>query len=289
MFIVWLRHECRREVAIGREAASFIPAGCGPSRASRWDKTDADTDDNYLETFMYPVNSQSEVATFHLDHDDIYETLAKTVVDDCLQSGEASSYRTLASDIFVRPGLMSEEPCVVVPLPGISSTRIPSTTALPRACVIREWTSDWEKGRAYLELRGGQVLVSTEQFNRAGAPIFVLFLFDDGPVLDIIPATEGVMTDIWAHEMSAQNYHPRPHDSGSDSPKDTKNEAFQLPIVARRAIVVSACDAESEDGSVRAVEPEHEATDFDAAKQAKSACRDNWQDAWTDVIPFPRF
>jgi hypothetical protein len=49
-----------------------------------------------------------------------------------------------------------------------------------------------------------------------GASMLVLFLFDDGPVVDIIPATEGLMMDVWAHEMSAQNYVERMHDSEFD-------------------------------------------------------------------------
>ncbi|MGU7778576.1 hypothetical protein [Burkholderia sp. PU8-34] len=241
---------------------------------------------------MNSANAQSEVATFHLSRDDIYETLVKAIVDDCVQSGEPSSYKTWAWEIFVRPDLMNEEPCVVVPLPGISSTRIPSTTALPRACVIREWTYDWEKGRAYLELRGEQVLVWADQLDEVSSRILVLYLFDDGPVLDIIPATEDVMTDIWVYSMSAQNHHPRPYESESESSKGARNDAFQLPIVVRRAIVVSARDAESGGAPVRPVQIERaglEATDFGAAKQTESAWQGDWQDAWSDVIPFEGF
>ena len=239
---------------------------------------------------MESANAESEVSTLHLGYDDIDAVLAKAITDDCLQAGERSSYRTRANKIFLHQDLIRDEPCIVVPLQGISSKQIPSATAVPSVCVIREWTDDYEKGRAYLELRGGQVLVWTEQVIEVGASMLVLFLFDDGPFVDIIPATEGLMMDVWAHEMSAQNYVERMHDSEFDSSKGARSDACRLPIVVRRAIVVSERNAErgiTPIPPVRAEADLHDSADFGEAKGC--VWQDDRQDDWSDVIPFRNF
>lgn len=164
--------------------------------------------------------------------------MANEILDDCTQSGEPSSNRTRARDIFNRPEFVSDTACVVIPLPGIVSARVPSTANLPSACVLRERADG--RGSAYLQLRGHKVLVASGNFSTPPltSQYLVLYLFDDGPALDIIPATEEVTEDISVHEMSAQSRH-----SFVDAPfTNAARDTFELPLVARRVMTFLASD-----------------------------------------------
>jgi hypothetical protein len=179
------------------------------------------------------MNSATETATttLNLYQADLNRKLADLILDDCRRAGEPSSYRTNTQEIFIRSELMTSESCVVIPLPGIRSAEIPATTEPPVAIILRERKDG--KGDTYLEMRGGNVLL---QSNELGGDdrYLVLYLFDDSVSLDLIPATEELREEIWVHEMSAQSRH-----FFDDEPEEEAvANSFDIPVVARRAITV---------------------------------------------------
>jgi hypothetical protein len=153
---------------------------------------------------MHLSNTESNVVTVVLCHEDLHLDLVEKILEDCRHAGEFSSYLTSSQLIFNRADLASEEPCMVVALPGITSDRIPSTTKLPEPVTLRK---DGE-GATYLMLRDGQVLLNTYRLpiSPSTSRYLLLYLFDETSALDIIPFTEGLEHDIWIHQMHAQSW-----------------------------------------------------------------------------------
>ncbi|WP_233886324.1 hypothetical protein [Paraburkholderia flagellata] len=175
--------------------------------------------------------TESAVTTLNLSDDDINCELADLILEDCQHASEPSTYRTNTREIFVIPELMTDEPCLVVSLPGILSAQVPARAELPAAIILRERPDG--KGDVYLQLRGGNVLVRSQEFGGAGRHL-VLYLFDDNVSLDCIPATKELEEEIWVHEMSAQSSHPH-----NDEPTEESTKCpFHIPVIARRAITV---------------------------------------------------
>ncbi|QGZ56856.1 hypothetical protein [Paraburkholderia acidiphila] len=175
--------------------------------------------------------TESAVTTLDLNHDDINRELADLILEDSQHASEPSTYSTNSREIFAVPELMTDEPCLVVSLPGIVSAQVPPAAELPAAIILREREDG--KGDVYLQLRGGNILARSQEFGGAGRYL-VLYLFDDNVALDCIPVTEELKEEIWVHEMSAQSRHP--HD---DKPTEESTRCpFDIPVIARRAITV---------------------------------------------------
>ncbi|WP_322008045.1 hypothetical protein [Paraburkholderia tropica] len=180
---------------------------------------------------MNPV-IESAVVTVNLCSDDLNRELADVILLDCRSANEPSSYRTNANEIFVQPELMTGEPCLVVPLPGMLSTEAPPSDESPSAIILRERRDG--KGDTYLKLRGGNVRLLLNELD-GGARYLVLYLFDDCVSLDLIAITEELMEDIWVHDMSAQSRH-----LFDDEPlKEATRGTFDVPLYARRAITIT--------------------------------------------------
>ncbi|MGF6770646.1 hypothetical protein P3T18_003125 [Paraburkholderia sp. GAS199] len=188
--------------------------------------------------------SNQNIVTIPLGINDVNQAFAFQIMEDCRQACEPSSYRTIADAIFVRPDLITDEPCIVIALPGVESAAVSPSTEEPQAGVWRGGNPTG-KGTAYLQLRRGLVMLQTYTLRASenGSRYLVLYLFEDGVALDIIPATEALQTDMWIHEMNAQSRHPVDDDTSDDG---TEN-AFALPIVIKRAIEVVERPATSKD------------------------------------------
>lgn len=224
---------------------------------------------------MNSLNTKAKVVTALLDRDDLNWNLAQQILDDCKRSGVPSSYRTTVSEIFnrsgVAAGLLDDDGCLFVPLLGIASTSVPTTSKSPNAVILRDRNGE---GRTYLQLRGGKILVATQELwkSQVTSRYSVLYLFDDCLALDMIRATKALEEEIWVHEMSAQSRHPSVDEP---SPDDDRN-AFQLPVIARRMITVV---------------PPEDTAEGDASEtpplEAKAATPDQTGGAqWRDEIPF---
>lgn len=175
--------------------------------------------------------TESAITTLNLSHDDLNRELADLIFEDCLREGEPSSYKTNTQEIFVRPELMTDEPCLVVPLPGVASAQLPPTTEPPAAVILRERRDG--RGDVYLQLREGKILLLSEVMGGADRYL-VLYVFDDYVSLDLIAVTEELKEEMWVHAMSAQSRHF--HD---DEPAGESTEGpFDIPIVTRRAITI---------------------------------------------------
>ncbi|MEM5300058.1 hypothetical protein VSR82_38185 [Burkholderia sp. JPY481] len=178
------------------------------------------------------------MTTLNLSLEDLNRALVDQMFKDCQRAGAPSSYLTDTQEIFVRSELMTNESCVVVPLPGILSTEVPPTTELPDPIILREREDG--KGDTYLQLRGKNILLRSETLRRGGRYL-VLYLLDDNVSLDIIPVTDDLIEQISVHQMCAQSRHFH-HD---EPPEETPKDPFDVPIVARRAIVVTPRPAQS--------------------------------------------
>jgi hypothetical protein len=188
--------------------------------------------------------NEHNIVTIPLSTDALNWDLALKIMEDCRQACEPSSYRTTRDTIFARPDLASKETCMVIALPGISSADVPPSTEQPDALVLRGRPDG--RGTAYLELRSGQVLLETYTLGLAepGSQYYVLYLFEDGSFLDVIPATETLQEDMWIHEMNAQSRHPV-----DDGPDDSETaHAFELPVVIKRALNVTKSESNSDNG-----------------------------------------
>ncbi|MEX3969723.1 hypothetical protein [Paraburkholderia caribensis] len=205
---------------------------------------------NYLnmapQKLMNSSKTKANVTTTHLKHDALNWGLAQQILDDCQRAGVPSSYRTSVSEIFTRPDvgpeLLKEDGCLVVPLPSVPSALVPATSKSPSVVIIRDESG---KGRAYLQLRSGKVLVATQELgiSQLEARYPVLYLFGDSFSLDMIRATKALEEEIWVHEMSAQSRHPR-----VGKPSSVSDEhAFRLPIIARRMITVTPIEGGPEE------------------------------------------
>ncbi|MFL9908933.1 hypothetical protein [Paraburkholderia sp. RL17-337-BIB-A] len=139
--------------------------------------------------------NEPKILTIQLSTDALNWELALQIMEDCRQACEPSSYRTTANAIFVRPDLVRDDACVVIALPGISSADVPPSTEQPQALVLRGRPDG--RGTACLELRSGQVLLETYTLGLAepGSQYRVLYLFEDGCFLDVIPATEALQEE----------------------------------------------------------------------------------------------
>lgn len=186
--------------------------------------------------------NEHNIVTIPLSTNALNCELALAIMDDCRQACEPSSYATKANSIFVRADLMTDEACVVVALPGISSAAVPPSSEQPNAIVLRGRHNDI--GTAYLRLRREQVLLETYTLRVAepGSRHLVLYLFEDGCSLDVIPATTALQEEMWIHEMSAQSRHPV---SGASSNTETAN-AFELPVIIKRALCVTEEESASD-------------------------------------------
>jgi hypothetical protein len=185
---------------------------------------------------MNPLITNTSVTTLLLSQHELNWDLVSAISEDSQRAGVPSSYRTEAQEILRRPNLMTGTSCLVVPLPGIASAEVPPTRELPSAIILRE--RDDGKGDAYLQLRGEKVCVQIHELGASPAisRFLVLYLFSDRYMLDIIPATDELKEEIWAREMSAQSRHF--HDE--ESPEASAQDAFDFPIIVRRARTVSA-------------------------------------------------
>ncbi|WP_176053314.1 hypothetical protein [Paraburkholderia caribensis] len=186
--------------------------------------------------------------------DDLNQELARQIMDDCRQAREPSSYETTAGAILNRTDFKSDEQCVVIALPGIDSTAVPPSTEEPDAVILRERVDG--KGTAYLRLRREQVLLETYSLGIVdeGSRYLVLYIFEDAVALDMITATEHLQMSMWAHEMSAQSRHFFDDETSSGKTVD----AFQLPVVIRRAINVIERAATDEDDLAAAIKRDDE-------------------------------
>lgn len=233
---------------------------------------------NHLNMTMgkKPINSsnaKANVVTVLLDKDALNYDLTQQILDDCQRSGVPSSYRTTVSEIFnrsdVAPDLLSEDGCLVVPLPSLASSSVPATAKSPSAVVIRNQSGE---GKAFLQLRGEKIAVAAHELckSQLTSRYLVLYLFEDCVALDMIRATKVLEEEIWVHEMSAQSPSPFAYEPLPDSEKN----AFQPPIVAMRIITVTDGDDASESDASHAPPT---VTDSGTPEQTAE---------WLDDIPF---
>lgn len=183
---------------------------------------------------MESSNTESNTVTALLCADDLNPHLVNAIMRDCQEAGEFSSYRTASYEMFIRPDLVNDDPCMVIALPGITSAQVPPSTNIPDVVTFRRNG----EGSSYLRLREGLVLLNTYRLPASPASLRyrLLYLFDDGPALDIIPATEyGLQHDIWMHEMHAQSWIPDDISPFPARPADM----FQLPAIIERNIDVN--------------------------------------------------
>ncbi|AMV48205.1 hypothetical protein [Paraburkholderia caribensis] len=226
---------------------------------------------------MNSSNAKANVVTVLLDKDALNYNLAHQILDDCQRSGVPSSYRTTVSEIFnrsdVAPELLGEDGCLVVPLPGVTSSLVQETTKSPSAVVIRNQRGE---GKAFLQLRGEKILVAAHELckSQLTSRYLVLYLFEDCLALDMIRATRELEEEIWVHEMSAQSPSPFAYEPLPDSEKN----AFQPPIVAMRIITVTEGDDTSE-GDASHAPPT--VADSETLEQTGDT-----EGEWLDDIPF---
>jgi len=183
---------------------------------------------------MNSTSTTPNVSTTVLSAEDLNPDLVEAILDDCREAGEFTSYLTTSELIFNRPDLAYEEQCMVIALPGITSDRIPPTTHLPVPVTLRRNG----RGTTYLKLRDGQIMLAALRLPMVLAPSeqkysLVLYLFDDGPALDVIPVTEELDHDVWVHMHHAQSWLP-----DDVAPYPARIDVFQLPTIIERNIEV---------------------------------------------------
>ncbi|WP_162600734.1 hypothetical protein [Paraburkholderia sp. C35] len=200
------------------------------------------------------VNECTALLTIPLGMDDLNEELALEIMEDCRQAEEPSSYKTTASEIFNRTDLDTDEQCIVIALPGINSVAAPPSIEPPTAIVLQERNDG--KGTAYLQLRTGQVLLEKHTLGAAkpDSRYLLLYLFDDRPVLDVVPASEALQGEMWRHEVSAQSR----HFFDASTPQTEPVDRFHLPVVIRRAMVISEDEATADDDISDSPDYDHE-------------------------------
>ncbi|MEX3969721.1 hypothetical protein [Paraburkholderia caribensis] len=178
--------------------------------------------------------TQPKVSTIVLSAEDLNPDLVEAILDDCREAGEFSSYLTTSELLFNRPDLAYEEQCMVIALPGITSDRIPPTEHLPVPVTLRRNGT----GTTYLKLRDGKIMLAPLRLPMVLAPseqkyCLMLYLFDDGSALDVIPITEELDHDICMHLHHAQSWLP-----DDVAPYPARVDVFQLPSIIERNIEV---------------------------------------------------
>lgn len=183
---------------------------------------------------MNSTSTTPNVSTTILSAEDLNPDLVEAILNDCREAGEFSSYLTTSELLFNRPELAYAEQCMVIALPGITSDRIPPMVHLPVPVTLRRNG----KGTTYLKLRDGQIMLAALRLPMVLAPseqkyCAMLYLFDDGPALDVIRVTEELDHDVWMHTHHAQSWLP-----DDVAPYPARVNAFQLPTIIERNIEV---------------------------------------------------
>ncbi|WP_343654388.1 hypothetical protein [Paraburkholderia caribensis] len=173
----------------------------------------------------------STVSTTILNAEDLNQNLIEAILEDCREAGEFSSYLTSSELLFTRPELAYEEECMVIALPGVTSDRVRPTTQLPDPVTLRRN----DEGKTFLKLRDGQIMLAAGLLPMTLAPTqyLLLYLFDDGSFLDVIPVTEELDFDIGMHMLHAQSWIP-----DEVAPYPDRTDVFQLPTMIQRNIEV---------------------------------------------------
>lgn len=177
-------------------------------------------------------NATSDVSTTILNTEDFNRDLVAAILTDCREAGEFSSYLTTSDLISNRSDLACEETCTVIALPGVTSDKVRPTTRLPEPVTLRREG----EGTVYLELRDGQVILAAGLLPTRFPPsrYLLLYLFDDGPSLDVISTTEGFEQDIAMHMHYAESWMPDDEISYPD-----RVDIYQLPTIIQRNIEVT--------------------------------------------------
>ncbi|MGF6759135.1 hypothetical protein [Paraburkholderia sp. GAS42] len=140
-----------------------------------------------------------------LSPDDLDQELMALINEYVATVEHPSSFYVLAKDALMNQELLPGEYCVIVALPGHKASDFPATAASNSAIVITT-----RNGRmAALELRDKTIALPDHAFRawqfEIGTRILVIYQFTDVTILEDVPFTESLATDLWACSMSAQS------------------------------------------------------------------------------------